>query len=340
MMNNSQNVEPNVAGLKHILQNTYKHRINSWLSRRIPAADHHKLTRRNIFILPTRFGIAFIVFILTLFLMATNYQNNIIMLFSYVMASAFLTAMMTSFYNLSGLIIKAERKSSGHADTPIHFTITADSDQRRYDLNFNFDGQENVKIPLCKLRELGKNPIRIPFISQHRGRHSPGRLKVSSEYCFGLFITWTHLDFNFSATVYPKVKVIKGSLPALAADSDSSEVSTRYDKGNDDFYELKSYQQGEPLSRIAWKQLAKGQGRFSKHFQQNQGRLSWLRLQDMPAMDTEIKLQLLCFLIIEHSKVGQSFGLDLGQKKIPPAQGIQHMSECLTALADHPRAKR
>ncbi len=319
------------AKVKRRITQLFQGRFNAWLTRRIPAAEQHQLTSRNIFIMPTRFGFAYLFFVLLLFLLATNYQNNIIMLFSYLMASLFITAMMTSFFNLSGLIIKAQDKSRGHVDQPVNFVVTTTSKQRRFDLNFSFDLQNTVQLPLCSP---GNNTVKVPYLGKTRGRFSPGRLKLSSEYCFGLFITWTRLDFQCQAVVYPKIKAINGALPAMSADADSNENVTSSNKGNDDFYELKNYVLGEPLSRIAWKQLAKGQGKFTKHYQQNQGNLCWLNLQDMPANDIESKLQLLCYIILEYSKTAQQFGLNLGTVKIPPNDGLQHMHECLTALTD------
>lgn len=317
--------------VKGKLSRLFQGRFNLWLTRRIPAAEVHQLTSRNVFILPTRFGFSYLFFVLILFVLATNYQNNIIMLLSYFMASVFITAMMSSFFNLSGLVIKAQDKSRGHLGKPVYFVVTASAQQRRFSLDFNFDRQEKASLAVCLP---GDVKIKVPYVSKTRGRFSPGRLTISSEYCFGLFITWTRLDFACQAIVYPKIKAIKGALPAMSASSNSKEMQGKSRKGEDDFYELKNYIVGEPLSRIAWKQLAKGQGRFTKHYQQSQGNLCWLCLENMPASAIESKLQFLCFIILQYSQTGQKFGLDLGRVKIPPNEGPQHMQQCLTALSD------
>jgi uncharacterized protein (DUF58 family) len=296
--------------------------------------------------MPTRFGFSFMFFIVILFLLATNYQNNIIMLFSYLMASLFITAMMTSFFNLSGLTVKAQNLSYGYAEQPLLFAVSLRAKQNCYALNLAFKDQAVTKLEHC---QQGECSVNVLFASDKRGRLPTGRLKVSSEYCFGFFVAWTHLDFASCAVVYPKSKKIEGALPNLSADKYSDDESPNllpeFIQGNDDFYQLKPYELGEPLSRVAWKQLAKGQGHFSKQYQQNQGKLCWLTLAAMPSKNIETKLQYLSFFIGEYSKTGQPFGLDLaldsGTKtgagttvKINPDIGTEHLKSCLTALAD------
>lgn len=319
----------------------FHHRFDKWLLKRIPASEQHQLTQNNIFIFPSAFGFSYLMLIVVLFLLATNYQNNIIMLFSYIMASLFLTVMMTSFFNMSGLIIKAKNKTEGFAGQLVFFDIELSTKFNRYDLTFSFD-DKNKQISAQSSNthlsciETGLHKTKITFYSDKRGRIRPGRLKISSEYCFGLFITWTQLDFDFQGIIYPKIRHYNGPLPKLTAQiesNDSNAVRTE-SKGDDDFYELKNFIIGEPLSRVAWKQLAKGQGKFTKHYRQSEGSLSWLSFQNMPVNGVEAKLELLCFFIVEFSKTGRSFGLDLGEYKISPAVGRHHKHQCLTALAD------
>jgi uncharacterized protein (DUF58 family) len=333
------------------LKQLFSLRAQTWLSKRIPSAKQHNLSNKNIFIMPTRFGFSFMFFVMVLFLLATNYQNNIIMLFSYLMASLFITAMMNTFFNLSGLTVKAQNMSYGYAEQPLSFAVSLHSKQSRYALNLAFKDQSMTTLEHC---HQGDNLVNVLFTINQRGRFPTGRLKISSEYCFGLFVAWTHLDFASYAVVYPKSRAIEGALPNLSApknnDDENSNLMPEFVQGTDDFYQLKPYELGEPLSRVAWKQLAKGQGRFSKQYQQNQGKLCWLTLAAMPSHNLETKLQYLCFLIAEHSKTGQPFGLDLSlgtstntrtaaEVKINPDVGTEHLKSCLIALADFPKNK-
>lgn len=105
---------------------------------------------------------------------------------------------------------------------------------------------------------------------------------------------------------------------------------------------MKNYILGESQARIAWKQLARGQGKFSKSYQAQQSNLQWLKLSNMPSNDIEENLQCLCFLILEYTQQKQTFGLliDLptntnihSASKIEPNSGLVHQEECLMALA-------
>ncbi|MGL1956202.1 MAG: DUF58 domain-containing protein [Colwellia sp.] len=321
--------------VKVFIKTFIKSRFDRWLKRRIPSAFEHQLTSRNIFILPTRFGFAYLFFVLLLFLLGTNYQNNIILLFSYLLASLFITIMIHSFYNLSHLVIKSSAKKSGFCQQKIDFPIVIKADKTYFDLNFTFT-EQNKRCDKEKLAQCSKGhtELLLPFFAQNRGEYTLGRVKISSEYSLGLFITWTILDFDHQVIVFPKPKTLESHQLHLTGLNESDHVIQQNNiAGIDDFSELKHYVVGEPRSRIAWKQLARGQGRFTKHYQEQKGGLTWLKLQDMPSHNREIQLSFLCFLVLEHSCSNQVFGLALGKVNIEPASGFQHQQACLTALA-------
>ncbi|MEW6982840.1 DUF58 domain-containing protein [Colwelliaceae bacterium 6471] len=298
----------------------------------MPSAERHQLSNRNIFILPTRFGLMYLLFVLLLFLLGTNYQNNVIILLSYLLVSVFITCMMHSFFNLSGLIFSGQSSYHGFAGQAIAITLTVTSDKARYHLNFAFDKQSAVHIGAIA----GVQSVDIPYLSSKRGVFKPGRVKISSEYSFGLFKSWTQLDFDHQCIVYPKPKAFKNQQTPLGNASNSDGQGGSVQPGFDDFYELKAYVPGEPLSRVAWKQYARGQGQLTKHYQQYSDNTVWLRLNDMPATTVEEKLQYLCFLALEYHQSGQCFGVDLHSEKIQPSIGQEHIHTCLSALAFYP----
>jgi len=309
-------------------------RFNRWLKRRIPPASQHKLSNRNIFIMPTRFGFIYLVFVVVLFLLATNYQNNIIMLLSYLMASVFITTMMHSFFNLSAIELSADKKAAGYAKTNISFPIKILSPSRRLDLHFCFDDQQAFHLPQC---DQGEQTIYVSCHYDNRGIYYPGRLKVWSEYSLGLFITWTRIDFGNQCNVYPEAIPLNIHQRNFSGVIKESAMVENNKSGIDDFFELKTHISGEPLSRIAWKQFARGQGRLTKHYHEQQGTTCWLKITDMPNQGVEKQLQYLCFLINEYNHLGQVFGLDLGQNTISPSQGEHHFKQCLMALAIYPK---
>ena len=323
-----------VSPIKSSVNRFIKRQFNRWLKRRIPSAPQHKLSNRNIFIMPSRLGFTYLTFVVLLFLLATNYQNNIIMLLSYLMASLFITTMMHSFFNLSGIELSADKKAAGYAKKRILFPIKILSANKRLDLHFCFDGQQASHLSQC---DQGEQTVYVSCHYQNRGIYYPGRLKVWSEYSLGLFITWTRIDFGNQCSVYPQALPLKNSQRNFSGAIKENSFVENNKPGIDDFFELKTHIPGEPPSRIAWKQFARGQGRLTKHYHGQQGKSCWLKITDMPNQGLEKQLQFLCFLINEYNHAGQIFGLDLGEDKIMPAQGEHHLKQCLMALAIFPK---
>ncbi len=323
--------------IKHFFHQRFDH----WLKRKIPASSHQTLSRRNIFIMPTRFGFAYLFFVFLLFILGTNYQNNIIMLLSYLLASLFITVMMHSFYNFSNLSFKSIPIQTGFAKQIIIFPIKITAKKKHFDLTFSFFNKVNntnnhdnkVHITQC---ESGVTKIELPCYCDKRGVHILGRVKILSEYSLGLFVTWTQLDFGHKAIVFPKPKEMHTNYRQSfnVAEGESTKLNELLMlAGSDDFSELKSHLPGESLSRIAWKQVAKGQGKYSKQYQSQKSNVLWLMLADMPSSELETQLQLLTFLIIEYSRTNQIFGMKLNSHSIEPASGQTHQLKCLTALA-------
>lgn len=347
----SEQTKPLKSRFNHFYTGIYQR----WLKKRIPPAEKHTLSRKNIFILPTKFGLAYLSFVLILFLLGTNYQNNLIMLLSYLLVSFFITSMMHSFYNFAQLTIKSTAVQTGFVHQVISFPIEFEAVKAHYNLTLRFTSQsKHDYIARCLP---GNTYSNVPALIDERGEHSLGRIKISSEYAFGLFTTWSLLDFDHKGIVYPTPeKLLKNQIRFSSKGNDP--LAQHFNQKSDhtsspeDFSELKNYQLGEPLSRIAWKQVAKGQGKLSKHYQNSQGELIWLNLADMPTDNIELALSYLAYLIEDYHRAGQKYGLSLtvshdvhlrhgehSSGDIEPNSGEAHRLACLTALALFPKRR-
>lgn len=316
-------------GIRAKLKSMLNARFIDFLNKRIPASTHQKLNNKNIFILPTSFGFIYLISVFIIFLLGTNYQNNLILLTSYLFVSLFLTSMLYSFFNLSHLQFKFSNAVSSYAGESISVPIIIKSEKPRYNFHFTFvNNQPCIKHIIDK----GESIVNVPFISAKRGLHNTGRLKISSDYAFGLFSCWTHLDFNCIVTTYPAKKnfnnLVNNSL------NNSIEINGgNIKEGGDDFGELREYKAGESNAQIAWKQLARGQGLLTKTRQEELGSTIWLSFNELPASPIESKLEMLCFLILDHHKHNIPFGLQIGSIEIEPNIGSKHVQDCLSTLA-------
>ena len=332
-----------VFSLPKAVRGFFSKNFERWLAKRIPTSREHQLNSRNIMIYPTRFGLSYLAFVALVFLLGTNYQNNIILLFSYLLASLFISVMLHSFYNFSQLRFKSLAKRQGYAGEALYFSIIIMTKKTHYDINAHFtDRTLNSQTENLALCLPGSDEIKLMYKSAKRGKHYLGRVTVFSEFSLGFFKSKSVLDFGHYAIVYPKAKNLVAGQYQFSAQPDEPNMEsyqTTNHVGTDDFLELKSFVRGESRARTAWKQLAKGQGHYSKHYQASQGKLQWLKLKDMPSNDVETQLAYLSFLIGELTATNQAFGLSLcadisnESMNIPPNVGFDHQQACLTALA-------
>lgn len=321
-------------GIKNTFSQLFSDKFDLWLNKRIPAKLFHQLSNRSIFIFPTGLGFGYLFVTLLIFLLGTNYQNNVIVLVSYLMASFFITVMMISFFNFKGIAITGVEQVSGHAEQDLELSITLASanKNKRFDLHLGFKDQPAVRLDV--LNE--QSTVKLPYIINTRGQHALTRLKVSSEYAFGLFTTWSWLNFGTQALIYPKPKVVQQKFIKLMEGDAEQQSLVNNKPGIDDFNELATYKTGESLARVAWKQLARGQGKFTKHYHQETGSAQWLNFTDMPSASLETKLQHLCYLVLLYHQSDIAFGLSLPNKQLKPQKGSQHVKACLSALALFP----
>ncbi len=256
--------------------------------------------------------------------------------------------MLHSFYNFSQLTFYSKAQQHCFAKQYANFPIHVVGHKTHFDINFEFVDSstlgKKIKLVQCSKKA---TEVLLPWYAKQRGVFSTGRVKVFSEYSFGLFVTWSLLDFSHKAIVYPEPKRLAESQKFLTSihnsENDDGVFSQTVIEG-DDFSELKSYVLGESPARIAWKQFARGQGKLSKNYQAYpQGNLLWLTLSTMPGNGIEEKLKFLCYLIISYSNNKQVFGLhldlsnrviDKSEVKIEPSTGDKHQQNCLIALAN------
>lgn len=331
-------------------------RLNIWLARRIPKHREQQINYRNIFIIPTRFGGSLMVFMLLLFLLGTNYQNNVIILISYLLVSFFIVVLHHSFLNLSGLRFQAKNAIQGFVGSKQYFPVLVNSKKSRFNIQFSFeparpsvDNRQTQKqsIDLTKLRQtsvvieqivIGDNLIRVPYFITQRGEYALGRVLIKSEFGFGLFKTWTRLDFAQQVTAYPKPVEFAWEDTQQGHQQDDEKNSMEcyqdsFESGHDEFHQLQHYQQGEPFSRVAWKQVARGQGWLTKQYQQAHAGKLQLDFDHLPSGSLEQRLSWLCYAVKYCNDKQIAFSLKLPDQVFEFGHGSQHTSRCLTALA-------
>jgi uncharacterized protein (DUF58 family) len=334
---------------------------DKWLNKRIPESAQHYLNHKNIFIFPAKFGLLFLSLCMLLFLLGTNYQNNLMLLLCYFLLAIFLINLLASYINFARLDLQIGKCSEVFVGDNLHVPLWLNANK---DGNSDTNGLLHFKFKTVERKPKKKaknqyeqsgtlvdantfsNPINLSQKCQQRGKLALSRVTVESFYPLGLYRCWTHLAFTHEITVFPKPIPCEIQLHVSEHNSTkkSGELSNEQ-TGHDDFSHLKAYQIGEPLNHVAWKQLAKGRGMVSKQFSSVGNHIGWLKLsteyrnKSLSTLNIELKSALekelgeLCYQVIELSRTQRTFGLDLGTQCIAPNNGSGHRLACLHALA-------
>lgn len=308
----------------------FSSRFERWLQRHVPARSPIVLNRKNLFILPTWFGVTYLVTCFTLFLLGTNYQNNLILFLSFLLSSVFVSCLLLSHKNMSGLTLEAAEPEPQFAEQVMAFPVKIQHSAEQGQFYFSLQKQPHVLDPVIKGQQ-----VVVYAKACHRGYFKPGRLTVYSLFPLGLFRVWSHVDLGWQGLVYPKPIETNVVLDSDAGDQQGDLGRSRAKAGFDEFAGLKTYQVGESLKSVAWKQLAQGRGWHSKAFEQAQGAPVWLTLNEQTGRDLETKLSQLTSQVLQLDEQNALYGLRLSGQDITPAQGPSHKLACLTALATY-----
>ncbi len=314
----------------HNMLSAVKNRLLlKWLAARIPGGRRHSLNMQSVFIMPTLFGGIYFVLCLALFVLGTNYQNNLLLLLCYFFITIALLHMFISYQNFARLQIQAKGISTVYAgdDALFHIQIASHSHHRPSGLlNIKWWGhQKGIVIDLDE----DKHHISLPRSTYRRGVFSLPRVTFSSDFPLGLFRCWTHLDFAQPMTVFPALE--KHSLKHIPHQTISGDGATRA-QGLEDFENLRTYQDGDPIQRIAWKSLACGNQPMIKSFSEPASQT--LQLSVNPASrNLEQVISRTAYQVVELSRIQRPFSLQIGSHSYPASSGREHRDKCLRALS-------
>ncbi len=288
------------------------------------------LRHSRIYILPTRRGLAMIGTLLVMLLASLNYALSLGFVVTFALAGLVAAALLHTFRNLSGIEVKPLGAGETFAGSPLAFALQLDGGiVGRESIVLEAHGGARVRadVPAGSVLTLS-----IERDAPRRGRLSLGRLTLSSDFPLGLWRGWAYVHFPLAGVVFPSPEVAAPPLPPGVSGPDA------YAAGRDDDADLaglREFQPGDPLSRIAWKAVARGAGWYSKQFEGSGGggpiALDWASLP--PTLSTEARLSRLVAWVLAAEHAARPFGLSIPGVALPASQGREHRRAALTALA-------
>ncbi|MEM7083627.1 MAG: DUF58 domain-containing protein [Pseudomonadota bacterium] len=304
-------------------------RLNAWARRRHGVQRSPvKLGNNRLYILPSRSGLVFALMLLVMLLGSMNYNNSMGLGLSFFLGSIMLVTMHHCHRNLLGLSVTYQvpapvfAKQHAKVHVALHNTLT----HTRSDIVAHLEHTDERAVNV-EPQQSTCVTLNVPAIT--RGVHTLPRLSIRSRYPAGLFRTWTWIYWDAKLLVYPE-PIGDQPFPGTGYGDESSSTPGA---GDEDFAELRSYQRGDPLNRVAWKHYARTGQLHSKSFEGSAGVELWLDWSAVAAHDPEERLSQLCVWVMDADERQLNYGLRLPGTEHRPDTGAAHRNRCLKALA-------
>lgn len=304
-------------------------KFRHWLQRRLKPVPNAVLTRKNVYTFPNGLGGMFLVLVTLMWVLGTNYQNNLVLALAYSLISIFVLAIIHAFLNLAGLQLRWLKMLPTYAGQPVEVWLEVSTRRKT--------GCDNIEIyclggdSLTFVLAPGETQkIALSAPAQSRGYCAPQLVCIQSHFPLGMIRCWTWQKLHGEGVIYPAPLALEEPL-----DVSHHSLNPRHAEVGlgEDFAGLKPYQPGDNLKKIAWKHWASGGELHTKHYATLTGGDDWLDWAHMAGANTETKLSGLCYWALHYHSQQQPFGLRLPGVEVPIASGEAHLCQCLTALA-------
>lgn len=290
----------------------------------------YRIKSGDLRLLPSRYGLLFILILLSMLAGSINDNNNLGYLLTFLLSCMMVVSVLYTYRNMLGLeLISVVTEPVFAGETATFRCILKPQNIERQLVRLHFHGEKSYLIEKAtgKLFE-----FKIPHSTSQRGLLKTGPLYISSIYPFGLFKVSAKLNLSFNCIVYPSPLSHKQSENFIHESGADFEASSN-GKGNDDFSGLDNYKEGDSLKHIYWKGIARGQGIKTKTFSGTSGSVMLLDYNELGNADHERKLSYLSDMTLEACRKQIPFSLKIPGRLIKSGQGETHLHKCLESLA-------
>lgn len=294
-------------------------------------AGHFAIGPRQLYILPSRYGLMYAALLIAMLIGSINYANNLGFLLTFFLAAIGIITMVHSWLNLLDLQLQIHRLQPVFAGQPLLLKVEVfnASDRMRGSLRITAAGFESSFVE--QDIEPDSNLLFILSLpTKRRGPVSISQLKISSHFPFGLFTAWCYVRQPVNAIVYPQPSL---PYPLQFSYADENSANGSRGEGNEDFHSHRNYFVSDSPRHIDWKVFAREKGLKVKQFAGSETATLWFSLEQFRDKPLEQAISLLTRGIIEADKNGFEYGLILAGEAIPLATGHQQKQRCLKALA-------
>jgi uncharacterized protein (DUF58 family) len=266
----------------------------------------------RVYIIPTRFGVYFLIFVLVLFLFSLTYGHSMafsatFLFLSLLMSSAIFTNANVGKVELTSLVAPA----LVFEDQPFELDAAVFSAKEHLEISLCLSDKGEISAPFdIKRREQGR--CKVPVSPLKRGEHSVDRVTLSTQYPARLFYAWTTIKFPLTLRILPR-PVNHGHLPRRLTDQEEN-TGHEVDGGREarDFFEHRPYRDRESWRGIDWKVFARRDELFTKHYDNEEQASSFIfDYFSLGGLTHEQKLQQLMHWILDAEARDKNFQVRL-----------------------------
>ncbi len=288
------------------------------------------LNRRQLYILPTRHGLLFSLFVFVMLLAGINYENGLVFGLTFLLAGMAVVSMLYTHRNLLGLCLKAGPCAPVFAGEKAVFQLCLVNTGATGRLEITVE-QEGAEVDRVDIEPRGQRFVGVEVASAGRGWVFMPEVGVSTQFPIGLLYSWSRrVRIDQRCLVYPRPAAPQ---PVRGRGGNERWRETGRRPEGDDFIGVREYQRGDSPRHVDWKAVARGLPMQTKRFGGDQRESLWLEWDTLEGLDTESRLSLLCRWVIDAEADGLLYGLRIPGRVIAPSLGADHRHACLEALA-------
>ncbi len=317
--------------------------LNTWFRTAKQVGNTTQLSRRHIYILPTRFSWLYAVLLVALLTGSINYSLSLGFAMTFLLTGLGLVSMLHSWRNLANLKISALRAQPVFAGEEAIFELSVleESNRARYAIKATLTHHNNIFThmhsddiangDLQDISALSHSVFKLALASQQRGWLKAPRITFSTEFPVSLFYVWAYAKIEAQCLIYPAPSLHSPINPSATVQGFGGKNQAQ--QGDDDFVGHRNYQFGDSPKRVDWKASSREQGLLTKLFQGEATSTLWLDFAATTGDNIELRISQLTRWVLDAKNSGSKYGLRLPNLSITPNTGLAHFHQCLAALA-------
>jgi uncharacterized protein (DUF58 family) len=309
-------------------------RWRAWWSARLQPRESQTLTQRNVYIVPSRAGLAFCATLLLLLVVSINYQLSLGFALTFLLAGSAAASMHMTHGSLRGLTLHLKPLAPAYAgDAAVLEMVVTNPGGSRHGVGFGLDlGARPIALSYIDIVAEGQTTIHLTWLALERGLHGLPLVRAESRYPFGLFRAWTLWRPAGQQWVYPRPEAPTPPWPQSEAAHGEDRALPRPGAGTE-FDGVRAYRRGDTLRQVVWKKAARTGELVSRETAGAVQREMWLQWSHTSLVEPEARLSRLAAWILMADAAGLSFGLKLPGIELQPAHGSAQRHAALQALA-------